>query len=543
MSLQARRELIFRMRARYQQANKPGKTEILNGFIQATGYGRKHAITVLSAIESQPEAINAPAQKRMPKYGLEVQQALTAVWNAANQVCSKRLVPFLPEFVDSLERFGHLNISAETKRKLLSMSPATVDIILQPERARSPKGKSTTRAGSLLKSKIKVRTFADWNDASPGFFEADLVAHCGDAAEGSFLNTFVLTDIATGWTEFVPLLRKGESDVIASLDHLRTCMPVPLLGLDTDNGSEFINYALLNFCEQNKITFTRSRAYKKNDQAHVEQKNGNIIRRMVGFDRFEGDEAANAMLSLYQVLRLYVNFFQPSLKLVSKSRSGSRVVKSYDKAQTPYQRILSSNHVSNQKKQALKSQYLELDPMLLFREIGHRQNRLWKYSWKPEIKIVGAEVAPVPIPVIVRPDPALAETFLKALQEAAPKRQYKRSNKPRVPCTWRTRIDPFLEANDDMELLLRLNPKQTSRQLFEELTRRFPGKFDASQYRTLQRRLKAWRKMLAPDTARISIYTDQTIQSELDHLILRALEHHPNIHIKSSNINEATGLS
>lgn len=238
-----------------------------------------------------------------------------------------------------------------------------------------------------------------------------------------------------------------------------------------------------------------------------------------------------------------MNFFQPSLKLVSKSREGSRVVKAYDKAQTPYQRILASNHVSKQKKLAIESLYLNLDPMLLYREIGHRQNKLWSYSWIPEIKNIGIELAPLPIPVITKPAPAHAELFLKTLKDAAPKRQYKRSTKPRVPCTWRTRKDPFQEMNDDIELLLRLNPRQTSRQLFEELCRRFPDKLAASQYRTLQRRLKAWRKRLAPDSARISIYTDSAIQSELDQLILRALEQHPNILFKRTNINEATGMS
>jgi hypothetical protein len=238
------------------------------------------------------------------------------------------------------------------------------------------------------------------------------------------------------------------------LDHLRSCMPIPLLGLDTDNGTEFINYALLDFCEQNKITFTRSRAYKKNDQAHVEQKNGNIIRRMVGFDRFDGNEAANAMIALYQILRLYVNFFQPSLKLVSKSRVGSKTVKSYDTAQTPYQRLLASKHVSKSKKHALKQQYRELDPMLLFREIGHRQNKLWKHGWIPDVENIGPELAPVQVPVISKPPVNSAEVFLKTLKEAAPKRQYRHSGKPRVPCTWRTRTDPFAEANDDMELLV-----------------------------------------------------------------------------------------
>jgi hypothetical protein len=313
--------------------------------------------------------------------------------------------------------------------------------------------------------------------------------------------------------------------------------------LDTDNGTEFIKYALLDLCEQNKITFTRSRAYKKNDQAHVEQKNGNIIRRMVGFDRFDGNEAANAMIALYQILRLYVNFFQPSLKLVSKSRVGSKTVKSYDTAQTPYQRLLASKHVSKSKKHALKQQYQELDPMLLFREIGHRQNKLWKHGWIPDVENIGPELAPVQVPVISKPPVNSAEVFLKTLKEAAPKRQYRHSGKPRVPCTWRTRTDPFAEANDDMELLLRLDPKQTSRQLFTELTKRFPGKFDNSHYRTLQRRLKSWRKAFAPNPLRMSIYTDTAIQSELDQLIHRAIEQHPNFKDNSSNINESTSLS
>lgn len=216
MSLQARRELLFRIRNRYEQSGRNEKTEILNGFVHATGYGRKHAIHVLTA--AQPEAASAkPRPKdRTPKYGSDVQQVLSTVWNAANQICSKRLVPFLPEFVETLERFGHLALPEPTKTKLLSLSPATVDRLLKVERSKQPRGTSTTKAGSLLKAKIKVRTFADWNDAAPGFFEADLVAHCGDCAEGSFLNTLVLTDIATGWVEFLPLLRKGEADVISS---------------------------------------------------------------------------------------------------------------------------------------------------------------------------------------------------------------------------------------------------------------------------------------------------------------------------------------
>jgi len=263
---------------------------------------------------------------------------------------------------------------------------------------------------------------------------------------------------------------------------------------------------------------------------------------MVGFDRLDGEDAANAMLELYQVLRLYVNFFQPSLKLVSKSRAGSRVVKSYDRAQTPYQRILASNHVAKNKKNALKSQYQDLDPMVLFTEIGHRQNKLWKYSWIPDVN-AGADLTPAPVPIIQKPKADPSAEFLKSLKEAAPKRRYKHSGKPRVPSNWRTREDPFQEANDDIELLLRLDPKQTSRQLFTELSKRFPGKFDDSQYRTLQRRLKEWRKKLAPNPLRISVYSDATVQTELNKLIYRALEQHPNFHSNGSNINESTTLS
>ena len=547
MSLQARRELLFRIKGRYQQASKKEKTEILNGFIQATGYGRKHAITVLTAPSGGVEPLKPDRKIRRAKYDLEVHQALSAVWNAANRICSKRLVPFMPEFVDALERFGHLAISRTTRKKLLTMSPATVDRVLKIERSKAAKAVSTTKAGSLLKSKIKVRTFADWSDATPGFFEADLVAHCGDAAEGSFLNTFVLTDIATGWTEFVPILRKGEADVIAALNHLRTSLPMPLLGLDTDNGSEFINYGLLEFCEKEKITFTRSRAYKKNDQAHVEQKNGNIIRRMVGFDRFDGEQPAGAMLALYQVLRLYVNFFQPSVKLTAKSRCGSRTSKVYDRAKTPYQRLISSKHVPRQKKEQLKQQFSSLDPLMLYKEIGVRQAKLREYAWQQEMRNLSSRQKSAPKPVIVRPEPepepSAPAKYIELLKACTPKRQYRKSNKPRVPRTWRTRPDPLEALNSDIELLMRLDPTRTTRQLFDQLSEKHPGRLDESHYRTLQRRISKWRKSIAPKSFNLSLYADPRVQSELEDLIGEAIAKHLKLNFSGTNINEATSMS
>lgn len=305
---------------RYADADRTEKTEILDGFVAASGYHRKYAISVL---REAPQLKESSIRKvRQSFYDESVRDTLIGIWNASNQICSKRLVAFLPDFIDALERFGHLDLSLELKTKLLKLSPATIDRLLRDERRKHPRGISTTRPANLLKQRIKVRTFADWNEGTPGFFEADLVAHCGDRAEGRFLNTIVMTDIDSGWTEFVPLLEKTNDQVIEGLNAIRSVLPIPILGLDTDNGSEFINHSLLEYCERETITFTRSRAYKKNDQAHIEQKNGAIIRRIVGYDRFESYEAYSTLFELYNSLRIYINFFQPSTK------SASRIVSS-----------------------------------------------------------------------------------------------------------------------------------------------------------------------------------------------------------------------
>ena len=313
-----------------------------------------------------------------------VRLALVAVWKAANRICARRLMPFLPDFVAALERFGHLSLNEEVREHLLAMSPATADRLLYHERHPAGSTISTTRRGKLLKHQIPVRTFFDWNDLAPGFVEADLVAHCGESAEGAYLNTLTLTDIATGWTECMALIRRSESDVSAAIHAVRQRLPFPLLGLDTDNGGEFINYDLFRYCEREKITFTRSRAYRKNDQAHVEEKNGSVVRRLVGYDRYEGIEAWRSLTALYGVLRLYVNFFQPSAKLLSKERKEGRTTKRYDKAQTPYQRILSSTAVGEDGKTQLRASYERLDPAVILRELEHLQDRFWEHAHKKE---------------------------------------------------------------------------------------------------------------------------------------------------------------
>jgi len=504
MSLTSRRELLARTCVRYRRAGWREKGRILDEFVAASGYGRKYALNLLN----HPPIINMETKKprcRRRLYQGPVQEALITVWKAANSICSKRLVPFLPEFVSAMERFGHLSLSDDTRQQLLSLSPATVDRLLHQERYANGHGLCTTKPGGLLKRQIPVRTFADWSDLAPGFIEADLVAHCGDNTEGSFLNTLVLTDVATGWTECLALLRRSEADVAAGLEIARRLLPFPLLGLDTDNGSEFINYGMLHYCEREKITFTRARAYKKNDQAHVEEKNGSVVRRLVGYDRYEGPNAWRALAALYRVLRLYVNFFQPSMKLVSKERNGSQVTKRYDRAQTPYQRVLCTDAMASGLKESLRCQYEELDPVLLLQELEQRQDKFWQHAWGKEM-VPLSQSAVKPAMSSAAQDNALVIAMTRETTpcDTSSNRIQRRTRKPRVPHTWRTRIDPFGDVWGQMRILLDIDPSRTAKQLFQDLQARYPGRFADGQLRTLQRRVKTWR--------RENLYSEEAIQ-------------------------------
>jgi hypothetical protein len=338
MSFRSKRELLAQVAPRYQQATHTHKSIILDEFVAATGYARKYAILLLTR-----PPLPAPAQIRRPRaphYDAAVQHTLEIAWTAANCIGTRRLVPFLPKLVPLLERHGHLTLTDAVREQLLAISPATADRLLQRARAAGqPRAISTTKAGTFLKRQIPVRTFADWDDATPGFFEADLVAHCGERPDGAFLSSLVLTDVATGWVECQALLYRSQDQVLQGLKRARQLIPFPLLGFDTDNGGEFINTDLLAYCEQEQISFTRGRAYEKNDQCFVEQKNGVVVRQFVGYDRYEGEPAYRQLVELYRALRLYVNFFQPSLKLKEKHREGTRVRRTYAPTQTPFERL------------------------------------------------------------------------------------------------------------------------------------------------------------------------------------------------------------
>lgn len=366
--------MIEQMRPHYRQAAVSQKGALLDEIAVSTGYARRYAMWLLNHPESEP---HWKADQRQRKYGPEVQQALFLAWQAANRIGSKRLMPFLPTLIEALERHEHLHLTEACRSQLLSMSAATADRLLRSQRLQGVRGVATTQAGTWLKQQIPIRTFEQWNEREPGFLEVDVVAHCGSQLEGRYLSTLTLTDIATGWTECLPLRSKNAEAVLSAVRRARALFPFPLLGLDTDNGSEFLNEHLLSYCEQEAITFTRGRPDVKNDQCHVEQKNGAIVRQVIGYGRLVGEQAYQQLSELYQALRLYINCFQPSMKLQARHVEGRKVRRVYDAAKTPLQRLLLSQILPASKEQEVQRMAHLLDPLRLFHHVHALQQALF----------------------------------------------------------------------------------------------------------------------------------------------------------------------
>ena len=360
---------LNQLRKRYRQASKKERGQILDELVATSGYHRKHATALLGG-KRQWRARTQPLHRQRRRIYLEADER-AVLWLAElfDQVSSKRLRAAMDTELAELVKRGHLKVNRACFRRLQTISASTIDRLRRAHRSvdvRRPH-RGGTKPGSLLKSQIPIRTFADWNDKRPGFTEIDLVQHDGGNPSGIFACTLTVTDVATGWTEIEAVRNKAQTHVFSALQHIRQHLPFPLLGVDSDNGAEFINDILLRYCEHEEITFTRGRVGRKNDNPFVEQKNWSVVRRLVGYDRYDSLRQVDQLNELYAVYNLYTNHFIPTTKLISKTRDGSRVIRVFDEPQTPYQRILDSPLVSDRVKAPLRAVHAQLDVVALKR--------------------------------------------------------------------------------------------------------------------------------------------------------------------------------
>lgn len=342
---------------------------ILDELCATTGYNRSYARRVLGCRKSPGRKQAYGPRKRT--YDYELFLVLRKLWVIADGICGQRLAPFLPELIRVLEEKKELRVNKRLRKKLTSISASTVDRILKTTKKQYQlKGRSTTKPGTLLRSTVAVRTFNDWSDLTPGFFETDLVAFCGETVQGDYVNGLNLTDVATGWVCLEAVMGKGQFRVHQAIDHARHRLFFPMKGLDPDNGTEFINWIMKQYCETNQIIFTRIRPNRKNDNCYVEQKNYTVLRRFLGYGRYDTQQQLEIIKDIVTLVELYVNFFQPVKKLREKVRVGARVKKRYDIARTPYQRIVDAGVLTEENKMKIQKVYSSLSPVDLKRKIN-----------------------------------------------------------------------------------------------------------------------------------------------------------------------------
>lgn len=372
----SKHELAETWRPRYLKASRAEKGRMLDEFVATTGYSRKWAVELLRGGPPPPRKGHGG---RPRQYSSVVVGALRVCTEASGWLCGKRLAPFLKELAPALETEGVLRLEPADRERLLRMSAATIDRRLRPFRLQlRPHGRGTTKPGTLLKSQVPIQTYTPWEEQRPGFGEIDLVAHCGTSTAGHYLNTLDVTDVATTWTECIGVWGKGQAAVFGGLERIRERLPFPLLGIDSDNGSEFLNAHLVRYCEKERITFTRSRPYWKNDQAHVEQKNWSVVRKLLGYGRYGSPEALEQLNAAYDLLRIWTNHWQPTLKLIGKEREGAKVRKRYDVAQTPYRRVLATVDLSEEARARLQEEHDAWGPVALWKACEAACERLWR---------------------------------------------------------------------------------------------------------------------------------------------------------------------
>jgi hypothetical protein len=389
LTMSDRKAVIKAWSSQYKKASKKEKGRILDELVELTGYNRWYVVGLLRwdgkviragrRVRLVGDLRKKARRTRGRLYDETTLVSLKQIWAIMDCVCGKRLAAILPEVIPILEKHREIVLDEVTRKKLFRISASSIDRLLAAERRKwMLRGRSGTKPGTLLKHQIPIRTFADWNEKKPGFVEIDLVGHDGGDAGGDYCQTLDVTDVASAWTETEAVINKAQVWVFDALKSIRTHLPFPLLGIDSDNGSEFINNHLLRYCLREEITFTRGRSGKKNDGCFVEQKNYSVVRRAVGYARYDSAAQLRLLNELYGHLRLYTTYFQPVMKLLSKERNGAKVKKKYDGPKTPYQRLMDMPDISPKIKQRLKAEYATLNPAQLKREITRLQEKLFK---------------------------------------------------------------------------------------------------------------------------------------------------------------------
>ena len=497
----ARREVVSAVAGRYRPAKRAEKGRILDELCATTGWHRKHAVRALRQRETvMPGEVEASRERRR-RYGATIKDALTALWEASDRVCGKRLKVMIPTLLPALERNGRLTLDGSDRARVLAISAATIDRLLGDVRVAASGGKRR-RAGfySAIRREVPIRTFNDWKSPPPGFCEVDMVAHGGTSVAGSFIQTLTMVDVATGWTECLPLVTRDGSLVVEAMKHARSLFPWLLRGVDFDNDSAFMNDVVVPWCREQKLEVTRSRAYKKNDQAFVEQKNGAVVRRLMGYGRFDGVETARVMARLYAAARLYVNFFQPSFKLKEKRREGAKVIKRYHVPSTPCQRALVYPRLAAAVKKRLREQYRTLDPVALLAEIRAAQeelgNRVDRRAGDARgQQRAGKETTPQPVQSSTPDAVAFAKTLGTTVGAGDPRATHRRPKRPyktrvRMP----SKLDPHVVT---IEYWLAAEPQLTALAILGRLIEKHPEQFGMKQHSIVQRLLKALRKKVA----------------------------------------------
>ncbi|MGY3695075.1 hypothetical protein ACVIGA_005155 [Bradyrhizobium sp. USDA 3240] len=507
ISMGARREVLAAVARRYRAAGRVEKGRILDELTATTGWHRKHAVRALSVagrdrprppLDEGATSPTEPATSRRRKYA-SVRDALIALWEASDRVCGKRLVSMIPVLLPALERHGRLKPTSAERALLTTLSAATIDRMLIDVKIAAAGGRRR-RVGfySAIRREVPIRTFNDWANPPPGFCEIDMVAHGGTSVAGSFIQTLTMVDIATGWTECLPLVTRDGSLVVEAMTRAQGLFPWVICGADFDNDSAFMNDVVVPWCRAQKIEVTRSRAYKKNDQAFVEQKNGAVVRRLVGYGRFDGVETARVMARLYAATRLLVNFFQPSFKLKEKRREGAKIIKRYHPPATPYERALGHPKLPSAVKRRLRQTYRTLDPIQLLATIRTAQEELGERIGKRGL---------AKVPTVSPADPL---SFARSLGTAAktaevrgthrrPKRRYKK--RIRMP----SKLDPHLAI---IENWLAVEPQLTALAIVGRLATIDPSMFSDKQHSIVQRLLRSLRRKVA-ETAIVSMPVDE----------------------------------